>query len=111
MANKFTKINLGDIVASSGGLRFRKLSTLEQLPAPYGLELNGDIITWGDYSALATNFDILVDGYVSANTQEQSFNLLYFGFSEGSYSISVVAKADGYIDSVPSEPIIYTYSE
>lgn len=111
MANKFTKLNLGDSVASSGGRVFKKLSTVttptEQLPAPYGVTIDGNTLTWGDYSALATNFDILVDGVVSANTTEQSFPLSYFGFSDGTYSISVVSKAEGYLDSDPSEAVSY----
>ena len=113
MANKFTKLNSGDIVASSGGLRFRKLSTsleLEQLPAPYGLELNGDIITWGDYSTLATSFDILVDGVVKATVSAptNSFDLSTLGLADGTYSITVVSKASGYANSDPSEAVTYT---
>jgi hypothetical protein len=112
MANKFTKLNIGDSVASSGGRVFKKLSTVtiptEQLPPPYGVTIDGNTLTWGDYSALATNFDILVDGVVSANTTEQSFPLSYFGFSNGTYSISVVSKAVGYLDSDPSEAVTYT---
>lgn len=108
---KFTKLNIGDAVASSGGRVFKKLSTVsiptEQLPPPYGVTIDGNTLTWGDYSALATNFDILVDGVVSANTAEQSFPLSYFGFSDGTYSISVVSKADGYLDSDPSEAVSY----
>lgn len=111
MANKFTKLNIGDSVASSGGRVFKKLSTVtiptEKLPPPYGVTIDGNTLTWGDYSALATNFDILVDGVVSANTAEQSFPLSYFGFSDGTYSISVVSKADGYLDSDPSEAVSY----
>ena len=109
---KFTKLNIGDSVASGGGRVFKKLSTVtiptEQLPQPYGVTIDGNTLTWGDYSALATNFDILVDGVVSANTTEQSFPLSYFGFSDGTYSISVVSKADGYLDSDPSEAVSYT---
>ena len=73
---KFTKLNIGDSVASGGGRVFKKLSTMttptEQLPPPYAVTIDGSTLTWGDYSALATNFDILVDGVVSANTTEQS---------------------------------------
>lgn len=109
---KFTKLNIGDSVASGGGRVFKKLSTMtiptEQLPPPYAVTIDGNTLTWGDYSALATNFDILVDGVVSANTAEQSFPLSYFGFSDGTYSISVVSKAEGYLDSDPSEAVSYT---
>lgn len=112
---KFTKLNIGDSVASGGGRKFRKLSTVaiptEQLPQPYGVTIDGNTLTWGDYSALATNFDILVDGVVSANTTEQSFPLSYFGFSDGTYSISVVSKAEGYLDSEPSEAVEYVVGE
>lgn len=108
---KFTKLNIGDTVASGGGRKFRKLSTVkiptEQLLQPYGVTIDGSTLTWGDYSGLATNFDILVNGVVSANTTEQSFPLGYFGFSDGTYSISVVSKAEGYLDSDPSEAVSY----
>lgn len=110
MANKFTKLNIGDSVASSGGLRFRKLSaSLEQLPAPYGVTLDGDYLSWGDYSALATSFDILVDGAVKANTTSTSFDLSTLGLVSGTYSITVISKASGYADSDPSEAVTYMY--
>ena len=111
---KFTKLNIGDSVASGGGRVFKKLSMVtiptEQLPAPYGVSLDGDYLTWGDYSILATSFDILVDGVVKATVSAptNSFDLSTLGLADGTYSISVVSKADGYWDSEPSEAVTYT---
>lgn len=60
---KFTKLNIGDAVASSGGRVWKKLSSMLQLTAPT-LSLDGDMLTITDDSKLATSFDILVDGEV-----------------------------------------------
>ena len=111
MAN-FSKLNIGDRVASSGLRRFRKLS-VEQLPSPYGVSLDGDYLTWGDYSILATSFDILVDGVVKATVSAptNSFDLSTLGLADGTYSISVVSKAEGYLDSEPSEAVSYTVAD
>lgn len=108
MAN-FSKLNIGDRVASSGLRRFRKLS-VEQLPSPYGVSLDGDYLTWGDYSILATSFDILVDGVVKATVSAptNSFDLSTLGLADGTYSITVVSKASGYANSDPSEAVTYT---
>lgn len=111
---KFTKLNLGDIVASSGGRVFKKLSTMtiptEQLPSPYGVTIDGNTLTWGDYSILATSFDIFVDGVVKATVSAptNSFDLSALGLADGTYSITVVSKAEGYLDSEPSEAVTYT---
>lgn len=110
---KFTKLNIGEAVASVSGRVFKKLSTesaepLEQLPAPYGVTINGDDLTFGDYSCLATEFDILVDGVVKATTTSTSFDLLRLALAQGTYSITVIAKADGYANSEPSEAVTYT---
>lgn len=107
MAN-FSKLNIGDRVASSGLRRFRKLS-VEQLPSPYGVSLDGDYLSWGDYSCFATSFDILVDGVVKATVSAptNSFDLSTLGLADGTYSITVVSKADGYLDSDPSEAVSY----
>lgn len=108
MANTFTKLNLGPAVASSGGRRFRKLSAfLEQLPPPYGLTLDGDYLTWGDYSVLATSFDILVDGVVKGTTTNTSAYLPDFVPGLGVYNVAVISKAEGYADSEPSESVGY----
>lgn len=60
---KFTKLNIGDSVASSGGRVWKKLSSMLQLSAPT-VSRNGSILTIKDDSKLATSFDILVDGEV-----------------------------------------------
>lgn len=103
---KFTKLNIGDSVASSGGRVWKKLSSMLQLSAPT-LSLNGDTLTITDKSGLATSFDILVDGVVKATATSTSFDLSALGLADGTYSISVIAKADGYIDSAESEVVSY----
>lgn len=58
---KFTKLNIGDAVASSGGRVWKKLSSMLQLSAPT-LSLDGDTLTITDDSSLAETFAILADG-------------------------------------------------
>ena len=58
---KFTKLNIGAAVASSGGRVWKKLSSMLQLSAPT-LSLDGDTLTITDDSKLATSFDIYVNG-------------------------------------------------
>lgn len=76
MAKIFTKLNLADIVATSGGKSFRKLSTEEPLPklATPTISLDGDVLTITDDSGLATSFDILVDGEVKYTYAKYLYN-------------------------------------
>lgn len=106
MAKKFTKLNIGDSVASSGGRVWKKLSSMLRLSAPT-LSLDGDMLTITDNSQLATSFDILVDGEVKGTATGATFDLSTLDFEVGSYSISVIARADGYIDSAESEAVSY----
>lgn len=103
---KFTKLNIGDAVASSGGRVWKKLSSMLQLSAPT-LSLDGDTLTITDESKLATSFDILVDGEVKGTATSTTFDLSTLELAEGTYSISVIAKADGYKDSAESEAVSY----
>lgn len=103
---KFTKLNIGDSVASSGGRVWKKLSSMLQLSAPT-LSLDGDTLTITDDSGLATSFDILVDGEVKGTATSATFDLSTLDLEEGTYSITVIAKADGYIDSAESEAVSY----
>lgn len=109
MARIFTKLSRGPATSTSGNRVFKPLLTsLEQLPPPYGLTLDGDYLTWGDYSSLATSFDILVDGAVKANTTDTGYNLATLSLDVGFYTITVVSKADGYANSDPSEWVSYS---
>lgn len=103
---KFTKLNIGDSVASSGGRVWKKLSSMLQLAAPT-LSLDGDTLTITDDSKLATSFDIYVNGEVKGTATSTTFDLSALGLESGTYSISVIAKADGYKDSVESEAVSY----
>lgn len=103
---KFTKLNIGDAVASSGGRVWKKLSSMLQLSAPT-LSLDGDTLTITDDSKLATSFDILVGGEVKGTATSATFDLSTLELEEGTYSITVVSKASGYIDSAESEAVSY----
>lgn len=107
---KFTKLNIGDTVASGSGRAWKKLSSMLQLSAPT-LSLDGDTLTITDDSKLATSFDILVDGEVKGTATSTSFDLSALGLESGTYSISVIAKADGYKDSAESESVSYEVAE
>lgn len=63
MANKFTKLNIGEAVLSGGGRVWKKLSSMLQLSAPT-LLFDGSLLTITDESGLAISFDILADGEV-----------------------------------------------
>jgi hypothetical protein len=69
VTRKFTKLNLGNSVASIGAKVFRKLSTEAPVPALSAptISLDGDILSIADASGLATSFDILVDGVVKTS--------------------------------------------
>lgn len=70
---KFTKLNIGDAVASSGGRVWKKLSSMLQLAAPT-LSLDGNMLTITDDSGLATSFDILADGEVKYTYAKYLYN-------------------------------------
>lgn len=103
---KFTKLNIGDAVASSGGRVWKKLSSMLQLSAPT-LSLDGDTLTITDDSKLATSFDILADGEVKGTATSATFDLSTLELQEGTYSITAISKADGYINSAESEAVSY----
>ena len=67
MACKFFKLAVGGIVRSFGGLCFRRLSQ-KQLPPP-SVSLDGSVVSIYDESGSASEFDILVDGEVTATVK------------------------------------------
>lgn len=71
------------------------------------ITLDTDTLTITDTSGLATSYDILVDGVVQTTISLTTFDMTILGLSVGTYSITVVAKADGYGDSVESNAISY----
>lgn len=113
---KFTKLNIwDDVVASRDGRVLKKLSVtlpeLEKLPAPVDLQLSGDILTFMDMTSMVQEFEIYVDGQLWAITDTSSYDLSKIGLPDGTYSVTVIAKAvEGYADSEPSEAISYTVS-
>lgn len=106
---KFTKLNIGDSVASGGGRVFKKLSSMLQLSAPT-LSIDGDTLTITDDSGLATSFDVLVGGEVKGTATSATFDLSTLSLSEGTYSITAIAKAEECIDSAESNAVSWTYS-
>lgn len=70
---KFTKLNIGEAVASGGGRVWKKLSSMLQLSAPT-LSLSGSKLTITDESKLATSFDILADGEVKYTYAKYLYN-------------------------------------
>ena len=113
---KFTKLYIwGDVVASYGGKVLKKLSVtlpvLEKLPAPLDLQINENILTFMDMTSMVQEFEIYVDGQLWAITDTSSYDLSRIGLPDGTYSVTVIAKAvEGYADSDPSEAISYTVS-
>ena len=56
----------------------------------------------------ANNFDILINGVVITNTAQTIFDLTTLALDYGTYSITVIAKANDYDDSLPSNSVNYT---
>lgn len=77
-----------------------------QLPAPT-IGLQGNTLIIDDTSGLATSFDILVGGRRWATTTKKSYYLIDLDIGEGMHNITVIAKADGYIDSDESRELAW----
>lgn len=101
IVHKFTKLYDSDTVATSGNKCFKKLTTQPRLTAPT-ISIEGTTLTITDNEGKATSYDILVDGVVNKNTTKHTFDCLFLYLEEGTYSISVIGKADGYINSKES---------
>lgn len=82
-------------------------ATTPKLDAPI-ISLAGSVISW-DAITDATSYDIYVDGVQSANTTNVSYDLKNVLSVDGTYDITVVAKASGYRDSNASNTVSFTY--
>lgn len=79
---------------------------IPQIPTPT-ISLDGNTLKIIDPSNIATSFDILVDGRSEATTTKKSYYLIDLDKGEGVWNISVIAKADGYIDSATSQELVW----
>ena len=89
----------GNIVITAVAKIYGKLAT----PV---ISLSDSTISW---SAVvnATDYDIYYEGAVVASTQNTSYDLSTLFTSEGSYKVSVVARATNYTDSDASNQVTY----
>lgn len=71
------------------------------------ISIRDNMLSITDASGLATSFDILVDGTVQDTTTVTSYDLSTLAFTEGTYTVTVIAKADGYNDSAESNAVSY----
>jgi hypothetical protein len=107
---KFTRLYVDDIVASTSVRCWKKLSSIFKLPAPT-LLLRGDELRITDDSGRATSFDILVGGTIKGTTTTTTFDLAPLHLEPGFHNVTVIAKADGCIDSPESKAVSYEGDE
>jgi hypothetical protein len=107
---KFTRLYVDDIVTSTSVRCWKKLSSIFKLPAPT-LLLIGDELRITDGSGRATSFDILVGGVIKGTTTKTPFDLATLNLEPGVHTVTVVAKADGCIDSPESKAVSYEGDE
>jgi hypothetical protein len=74
------------------------------------IQFNGDVLNITDADGKATSFDILVNGEVvqSVSAGNATFDFSTLNLPVGTYSVTVKAKADGYVDSEASSTVTYT---
>lgn len=74
------------------------------------IQFNGDVLNITDADGKATSFDILVNGEVVQNVSagNATFDFSTLNLPVGTYSVTVKAKADGYVDSEASSAVTYT---
>lgn len=96
MSRNFTKLYLGDVVASGTTRHWRKLTTESQLEAPI-ISLDGDTLTITQDSGLATSFDILANGEPKYTYAKYLYNgvLLPPIQSLSGYPYLIIAKTAG----------------
>lgn len=100
----------------TGAIKFRHYSQTEplsQLATPQNVSANGSTVSW-DAVENATSYEILVNdsgfGTVSTTSVDLSTLSGWASLTDGEYSVTIVAKADGYRDSEPSEAVSITKS-
>lgn len=95
----------------SGTVKFRHYSQQAQLATPQNVAASGTIVSWGAVEN-ATSYEILVSGSSFGTVSTTSVDLStlsgWASLTDGEYSITIVAKADGYRDSEPSAAVSVT---
>ncbi len=99
------------IVVYRNGKRIRIVGALtsvtpEALAAPE-ISLDGDTLTMTATDSNTQEFVIFVDGVETETVAYMEFDLSALGLSEGTYSITVKARASGYEDSPASNAVSY----
>ena len=97
----------------SGTVKFRHYSQRVQLATPQNVAASGTTVSWGAVEN-ATSYEILVSGSSFGTVSTTSVDLStlsgWASLTDGTYNITIVAKADGYRDSEPSNAVQYTVS-
>lgn len=95
----------------SGTVKFRHYSQTEPLPqlaTPQNVSASGTTVSWRTVEN-ATSYEILVGGSSFGTVSTTSVDLStlsgWASLTDGNYSVTVVAKADGYADSEPSAAV------
>lgn len=80
----------------------------QRLEAPR-IEITGALVSWTAV-ANATSYEIRFDGSTLATTSGTSFDISTYGktMGAGSHNITVIAKANGFADSIASNTVVYT---
>lgn len=97
------------------GAVWQKLTLMEfgeiltnKLAAP-DISIANDFLYIQTNDTRAESFDILLDGVVVRNITETTFDLTQLLLDYGIYKVTVIAKADNYYDSYPSNSVDYSY--
>lgn len=95
----------------SGTVKFRHYSQQAQLATPQNVAASGTIVSWGAVEN-ATSYEILASGSSFGTVSTTSVDLStlsgWASLTDGKYSITIVARADGYRDSEPSAAVNVT---
>lgn len=78
---------------------------LETLPAPT-IEIVGNMLRIGTVPS-AEYYDIYIDTILQAITNGSTYDLSFIALEEGIHSVYVIARAENFLDSEPSNPAEY----
>lgn len=90
------------------GSEIGTVDAIEQLEIPQNVSASGTTVSWGAVEN-ATSYEILVGGSSFGTVSTTSVDLStlsgWASLTDGEYSVTIVAKADGYRDSEPSAAV------